>query len=368
MNRAALSHPASKENALPEEEEPPPLLDEKQSVLSYSRVKHFVRREDFRRVTAVYPFVTTAYYLSLAGRSADDPIMKQICPSLEELSGSEGMMEDPLAEESSSPVPGLVHRYPDRALLIVTNVCFMNCRHCTRKRLWKKHRFTRPLSEISRMIDYIAEHRQIRDVIISGGDPLTLPFGDLDVILERLHRLKHVDVIRIGTRAPVVKPDRITPWLTAILKRYDPIWINTQFNHPNEITPRSAAAVRMLREAGVVVNNQTVLLKGINDDAATMIRLCHGLLKIGVRPYYLFHCDPAAGVGHFRTSISQGIEIIEQMRGHTSGLAVPTYVVDAVRGGGKIPLQPDYLVGQCGNTVTLRNYCHERFEYADVLQ
>ncbi|MFH1577111.1 MAG: KamA family radical SAM protein [Candidatus Margulisiibacteriota bacterium] len=354
-----------KEKLLSQEEEPPPLFDEKDNSASYDCIKDFIGFKDFKKVTARYPFVTTAYYLSLAQNAPDDPIIKQLCPSIEELRSSVGETEDPLEEEIASPVPGLVHRYPDRALMIVTNVCFMNCRHCTRKRLWKKHRFTRTLSEIGKMIDYIKDNKQIRDVILSGGDPLTLPLGDLEIILERLRRIRHLEVIRIGTRAPVVFPQRITPWLAMILKRYRPLWLNTQFNHPHEITPQSAAAISLLQDSGVVVNNQSVLLKGVNDNAQTMTRLCHGLLKIGVRPYYLFHCDPVEGVGHFRTPISKGLEIIEQLRGHTSGLAVPTFVVDAVRGGGKIPLQPDYLVSKNNGVVILRNYKQECFVYSD---
>ncbi|MFH1683459.1 MAG: KamA family radical SAM protein [Candidatus Margulisiibacteriota bacterium] len=354
-----------KEKLLSQEEEPPPLFDEKDNSASYDCIKNFIGIKDFKKVTTLYPFVTTSYYLSLAQNAPDDPVIQQLCPSIEELKSSVGETEDPLEEEKTSPVPGLVHRYPDRALMIVTNVCFMNCRHCTRKRLWKKHRFTRSLSEIGKMIDYIKDNKQIRDVIISGGDPLTLSLGDLEIILERLRRVKHVEIIRIGSRAPVVYPKRITPWLTTIFKRYSPIWFNTQFNHPNEITPESAAAIKMLMEAGIVVNNQSVLLKGINDDPQTMMKLCRGLVKIGVRPYYLFHCDPVEGVGHFRTSISKGIEIIEHLRGHTSGLSVPTFVVDAVRGGGKIPLQPDYLMSNNNGMMILRNYKRECFVYSD---
>ena len=342
-----------------EEDDPSQILRE------YECVSRFLPVNDFQVVTDQYPFAATAYYLSLARPDRADPIMKQLCPSLQELIKSDVTSLDPLSEEAASPVPGLVHRYPDRALMILTNVCFMNCRHCTRKRLWKKGRHTYSLTAIEKMLTYISEHVEIRDVILSGGDPLTLSDDWLENILQRLRRIKHVEIIRLGSRAPVVYPLRITPKLVSVLKRYRPLWFNTQFNHFQEITEESARAISLILEAGIPVNNQTVLLRGINDDALVMKRLCHGLLKIGVRPYYLFHCDPVIGVEHFRTSISRGLKIIEQMRGHTSGLAVPVYVVDAVRGGGKIPLQPKYLLQHHDNSLVLRNYQGEHFIYED---
>ena len=320
---------------------------------------------EFEQVTTKYPFVVTPYYYSLAEKSADDPVFRQFCPSLDELKDIDGQMEDPLAEERDSPVPGLVHRYPDRVLMVITNVCFMNCRHCTRKRLWKEGRYHLKISDIRKMVVYIKNNPQVRDVIISGGDPLTFHEGVLNEILSMLRKIPHVEIIRIGSRAPVVNPSRITYELISVLRKHRPIWFNTQFNHINEITEQSTEAIQKILEAGIPVNNQAVLLRGINDSAEEIRRLCHGLLKIGVRPYYLFHCDPVQGTFHFRTSISKGIEIIERLRGHTSGLAVPVYVVDAINGGGKIPLQPQYLVNQEKDKMLLRNYKRERFFYND---
>ncbi|MFH1361516.1 MAG: KamA family radical SAM protein [bacterium] len=315
------------------------------------------------QVLELYPFAATDYYLALA-KADNDPIMRQLTPSMEELADYSGLKEDPLAEEELSPVPGLVHRYPDRVLMIVTNICFMNCRHCTRKRLWKHGRRAASLSDLERMVEYIKEHAEIRDVIVSGGDPLTLSDGLLDNILKQVRQIPHVEIIRLGTRAPVVFPARITTKLVSLLKRYRPIWLNVQFNHVQEVTEDAKNAILRILEAGIPVNNQTVLLKGINDTVFEMKQLCQALLKIGVRPYYLFHCDPVAGVGHFRTSISKGLEIIAGMRGHTSGLAVPTYVVDAIGGGGKIPLQPDYCLRQ-GDDFILSNYQGRSFRYKE---
>ncbi len=351
-----------------QEEEPPPSLGSSHQTLSdYKYVRYLIEQPDFETVTERYPFVTTSYYLSLAKPSPDNPIMKQLCPSLKELEQDHNQSKDPLDEEGDSPVPGLVHRYPDRVLLILTNRCYMNCRHCTRKRIWKDCRYDiRSQKELNLILDYLENHQEVRDVIISGGDPLTLSDEFLDNLLANLRQIPHLEIIRIGTRAPVVFPMRITAKLVRILKKHRPIWLNTQFNHIQEITSESAQAVQRIMEAGIPVNNQTVLLKGINDSAEAMTQLCHGLLKLGVRPYYLFLCDPVAGVSHVRTSISKGIEVIEKMRGHTSGLAVPNFVVDAVRGGGKIPLQPKYLLHSNGdNSVLLRNYKGERFVYYD---
>ncbi|MBU0686738.1 MAG: KamA family radical SAM protein [Candidatus Margulisbacteria bacterium] len=345
------------------EEEPPPLILRETTYTQYDKIKDLITFDDYQKVTAKYPFETTSYYLSLAENSPDDPVMKQLCPSVEELTDLDAEMDDPLEEAKSSPVPGLVHRYPDRVLLILTNVCFMNCRHCTRKRLWKMGRHSYSLQEIYHMIDYIKDHPEIRDVIISGGDPLTLSNEHLDEVLANLRAIPHVEIIRIGTRAPVVSPWRISYELLQVLKKYRPIWINTQFNHAKEITLHSTDAVQRIIESGIPVNNQSVLLKGINDNVATMTKLCHGLLKIGVRPYYLYHCDMVSGTSHFRAPIAKGIEIIEGMRGHTSGLAVPTFVVDAVRGGGKIPLQPNYLLSMDGSLITMRNHKHQSFIY-----
>ncbi len=331
----------------------------------YEFIEDFISYPDFLAVTKKYPFFSTKYYLSLAKYDYSDPILRQLCPSIEELHENEGALDDPLAEERDSPVPGIVHRYADRVLMLTTNVCFMNCRHCTRKRLWKYGRFVYRPEEIQAMINYIQQNPQIRDVILSGGDPLTLSNDMLDDILGRLRAIKHIEVIRIGTRAPVVFPQRIDDGLVKVLKKHRPLWLNTQFNHENEITDQSSSAISRLLEAGALVNNQSVLLKDINDNVEAISALCRKLLTIGVRPYYLFHCDPSSGTLHFRTSISSGIEIIEKMRGKTSGLAIPTYVVDAVNGGGKIPLQPNYLVFRQEGKVVLRNYKWQQFEYME---
>lgn len=363
MKKAVKAAPGSKENAQSEEEEPPPIHVKKQISADHDKIRSLLSSEQFEAITEKYPFVSTQYYLSLAEPTFDDPIMRQLCPSPEELIDSDEVAEDPLAEEESSPVPGLVHRYPDRVLMVLTNACFMNCRHCTRKRLWQQGRYTHNLTAIDKMVEYISQRPGIRDIIISGGDPLTLSNELLDEVLGKLAAIEHVEMIRIGTRAPVVAPWRIAHGLLQVLKKHRPIWLNTQFNHEKELTLHSADAVQRILETGIPVNNQSVLLKGINDSVRAMTNLCQGLLRIGVRPYYLFHCDPVSGTSHFRTSITKGLEIIEGMRGHTSGLAIPTYVVDAVNGGGKIPLQPDYLKSVENGVVTLRNYKQEIFKY-----
>lgn len=331
----------------------------------YEFIEDFISYPDFLAVTKKYPFFSTKYYLSLATYDYADPILRQLCPSIEELREDENVLEDPLAEEKDSPVPGIVHRYSDRVLMLTTNVCFMNCRHCTRKRLWKAGRFVYKEQEIKAMVDYIQKNPQIKDVVLSGGDPLTLSNAMLDEILGRLRAVQHVEIIRIGTRAPVVYPQRIDEGLIKVLKKYRPIWLNTQFNHENEITDQSTFAINCILEAGIPVNNQSVLLKGVNDNVEAITNLCRRLLTIGVRPYYLFHCDPASGTAHFRTSISKGIEIIEKMRGRVSGLAIPNFVVDAINGGGKIPLQPNYLVFRQEDKIVLRNYKWQQFEYSD---
>ena len=363
MNIAALTQKVKSGEAL---EEPPPHGCESTVLSQYKYIKDLIAPKDFLTVNQKYPFVVTPYYLSIAQNSLDDPVMKQLCPTLNEIFDFDNILDDPLAEEHDSPVPGLVHRYPDRVLMVVTNVCFMNCRHCTRKRLWKQGGYVCNQAEIGKMLEYINRHGEVRDVIISGGDPFTLTDDGLEDILCCLRSIPHVEIIRVGTRAPVVNPARITPKLCSMLKKYRPLWINTQFNHAHEITAASGQAINNILEAGIPVNNQSVLLRGINDTPPAMLNLCQGLLKIGVRPYYLFHCDPVKGTAHFRTSISRGVEIIEAMRGFTSGLAIPTYVVDAVDGGGKIPVGPDYVVKKSAEKITLKNYAGRQFEYRDT--
>jgi lysine 2,3-aminomutase len=317
-----------------------------------------------RLVTAKYPLSITPYYLCLIDPSdPGDPIRRQAIPAFEEIALAEMGVEDPLGEAEDSPVPGLVHRYPDRVLMVLTNLCPMLCRHCTRKREWQHGVWVRTTGEIEAMLDYIRNNKIIRDVIISGGDPLTLSTSRLEDVISRLRQIEHVEIIRIGTRFPVVLPQRIDDELCVMLSRYGPIWLNTQFNHPHEITPESAAACDRLLRSGVPVSNQSVLLRGVNDSVETQIKLCHKLLKIKVRPYYLFQCDEVQGTEHLRTPVEAGIEIIEGMRGHTSGLAVPTFVVDLPQGGGKVSLQPNYMVSQTEKGLVLRNYQGRLFHY-----
>jgi len=319
---------------------------------------------DIRRVAADYPFSITPYYLSLIDlNNPDDPVRKQCVPAEEELTIYYSSQDDPLDEEKDSPVPGLVHRYPDRVLVTLTNMCPVYCRHCTRKREWRRGKWMRSRDELEAIYDYIRISAGVKDVILSGGDPLMLSNERLDEILKRIRNIPHVEIIRIGTRCPVVLPKRIDDGLTDVLRRYRPIWVNTHFNHPNEITEESKKACDRLVSAGIPVNNQSVLLKGINDNLDTMIRLCRRLLTIGVRPYYLFQCDPVNGTGHLRTSVDKGVEIVKGMRGFISGLAVPTFVVDGLEGQGKVPLQANYLAGREDGHLLLKSYKGEVFRY-----
>ena len=315
-------------------------------------------------VTMCYPLSITPHYLSLINpNDPDDPIRKQAVPSILEMSVDAMGMEDPLEEKGHSVVPGLVHRYPDRALMVLTNVCPMLCRHCTRKREWRSGGWMRTPAEIEAMLDYIRQHQAIRDVIISGGDPLTLSTSNLEEVISRVRQIKHVEIIRIGSRFPVVLPQRIDEELCAMLSKYGPIWFNTHFNHVREITPEAIAACDRLVRSGVLVNNQSVLLRGVNDSVAAQMQLCHGLLRAKVRPYYLFQCDEVLGTEHLRTPVEVGLKIIEGMRGHTSGLAIPTFVVDLPHGGGKVPLQPSYVLSQTSEELILRNYEGRLFNF-----
>jgi len=314
-------------------------------------------KTQLKRVIATYPLSVTPYYLSLINvYDSEDPIRKQAVPCFEEIALATVGFEDPLGEIRDSVVPGLVHRYPDRVLMVLTDICPMFCRHCTRKREWHKGGWVRTTAEIKNMLDYIRKHKNLRDVILSGGDPLTLSTRRLEEVISKLRQIDHVEIIRIGTRFPVVLPQRIDNELCDMLSKYSPIWLNTQFNHPKEITSEAAAACDRLLRAGVPVNNQSVLLRGINDDVQTQLKLCNGLLKIKVRPYYLFQCDEVRGTEHLRTPVETGIKIIDGMRGRTSGLAIPTFVVDLPDGGGKVPLQPNYVLTQTKQELVLRNY------------
>jgi len=319
-----------------------------------------------RLVTIRYPLSVTPHYLSLLNPDdPDDPIRKQAVPSPLEMTMASRGTEDPLNERKDTVVPGLVHRYPDRALMVLTDICPVLCRHCTRKREWRNGSWVRSLAEVEAMLDYISQHKAIRDVIISGGDPLTLSTRRLDDFIGRIRDIKHVEFIRIGTRYPVVLPQRIDDELCSMLAKYGPIWLNTHFNHVREITPEAAEACDRLLRSGIPVNNQSVLLRGVNDSVEAQTALCHGLLKIKVRPYYLFQCDEVQGTEHLRTPVEAGIKIIEGMRGHTSGLAVPTFVIDLPQGGGKVPLQPNYVLAQTEGELVLRNYEGRIFRYRD---
>lgn len=299
----------------------------------------------------------TPYYISLIDPNDPfDPIRRQAIPSNLELHKSCADLEDPLHEDADSPVPGLTHRYPDRVLLLVTDQCSMYCRHCTRRRFAGQNDTALPLSQIDKAIEYIAKTPQVRDVLLSGGDALLISDEKLEYIISKLRAIPHVEIIRIGSRVPVVLPQRVTDDLVNMLKKYHPIWLNTHFNHPNEVTPETKAACEKLANAGVPLGNQSVLLKGVNDCVHVMRDLVHDLVKIRVRPYYIYQCDLSMGLEHFRTPVSKGIEIIEGLRGHTSGYCVPTFVVDAPGGGGKTPVMPNYVISQSANKVILRNF------------
>ncbi|MFL5329064.1 MAG: KamA family radical SAM protein [Gemmataceae bacterium] len=309
---------------------------------------------------AEYKLAIPPYFFSLIDPTdPNDPIrLQSVTSPLEAQNPSGYELEDPLDEEKDMPVPGLTHRYPDRALVVTTHVCTMYCRFCTRKRTTMVRDGWDAINRNDeRMIEYVRDHPEIRDVIVSGGDPLTLPPAKLKFFLDGFAAIPHVDVIRIGTRVPVTLPQKLfDESLIEMLASAGKVWIQTHFNHPREITPEAARACKALLCAGMPINNHTVLLKGVNDDLETMRALMRGLLRIKVRPYYIFHCDPVIGAGHFRTSVWKGLEIMEGLRGHMSGLAVPTYVVDSPHGGGKIPLMPNYLVSASDDAVVLRNY------------
>ena len=299
----------------------------------------------------------TPYYLSLIDNNdPNSPIRKQAVPSINELHKSEADLDDPLHEDSDSPVPGLTHRYPDRVLFLITDMCSMYCRHCTRRRFAGQHDAAVPMERIDKCIDYIARTPQVRDVLLSGGDALLVSDSTLEYIIQKLRAIPHVEIIRIGTRTPVVMPQRITPELVNMLKKYHPIWLNTHFNHSDEVTEESRQACARLADAGIPLGNQSVLLRGVNDCPHIMKELVHNLVKMRVRPYYIYQCDLSTGIEHFRTPVSKGIEIIENLRGHTSGYAVPTFVVDAPGGGGKIPVAPNYVISESPKRVILRNY------------
>ncbi|PLX81177.1 MAG: lysine 2,3-aminomutase [Desulfuromonas sp.] len=305
-----------------------------------------------------FPLSITPYYLSLIDVEdfRNDPVFLQSFPMPEELEIGKKDMSDPLAEDKDSPAPGITHRYPDRVLFHISNVCSMYCRHCTRKRKVGDVDSIPAKEQIEQGLDYIRKNPVVRDVLLSGGDPLMLSDDYLDWVLTELRKIEHVQIVRIGTRMPVVLPYRITEDLINMLKKHHPVWINTHFNHPRELTASSREALRLLADAGIPLGNQSVLLAGINDCQRIMKSLVHKLVENRVRPYYLYQCDLSEGLSHFRTPVGKGVEIMEGLIGHTSGFAVPTYVIDAPGGGGKIPLNPNYLISLSTNKVVLRNY------------
>ncbi|WP_048122218.1 lysine 2,3-aminomutase [Methanosarcina barkeri] len=316
-------------------------------------------KEDIKKALEVFPMAISPYYASLIDpEDPNCPIRMQAVPSSAELKKSSWELEDPLCEDKDSPSEEscITHRYPDRVLFLISNRCGMYCRHCTRKRRVGNREYDYSEKAIREGLEYIRERSEIRDVLLSGGDALLVSDERLDWLLGELFDIPHVEIVRLGSRVPVTLPQRITPELCEILEKYPSVWLNTHFNHPKEITPEAKKAMRMLAKAGVPLGNQSVLLRGVNDCPMIIKKLCHELLKIKTRPYYLYQCDLSFGLEHFRTSVSRGIEIIEMLRGHTSGLAVPTFVIDAPGGGGKIPVGPNYLISSSDTGVVLRNY------------
>jgi len=322
--------------------------------------EHFPELELLRQAAENFEFRISPAMVDLI-KSPDDPIWRQYVPSVQELEVHDGIV-DSLAEDEHSPVPNITHRYPDRALFLVSPVCASYCRFCTRRRKVGDPEKI-PMSQLESAFQYLEQHTEIRDVIMSGGDPLLLSDRRIDDILRRLRSIPHLEVIRIGSRVPCHLPERITPELCAILKKYHPFYINTHFNHPDELTPAAVKGLGMLADAGIPLGCQTVLLKGVNDDAAVMKKLMQKLLTARVRPYYIYMCDQVAGAEHFRTTVEKGLEIVKALRGWTSGLAVPHFVIDAPGGGGKIPLLPEYVVKITDKEVVLRNYTGKRFKY-----
>lgn len=314
------------------------------------------------------PFAITPYYASLLNaKDASQPIRRTVVMTRDENFLAPGEAVDPLGEEEDSPVPGIVHRYPDRVLFLTTGFCSVYCRYCTRSRMvgvpGGEAQYN--IQQWGKAIEYIKSHTEIRDVLLSGGDPLTLADERLEWLLSNLRAIPHVEFIRIGTKVPVVLPQRITPKLVQMMRKYHPVWMSIHFTHPDEITPEVSDAVQRLADAGIPLGSQTVLLKGINDSVEVMKKLFHELLKNRVKPYYMYQCDPVAGTSHFRTSVSKGIEIIAGLRGHTTGYAIPNYVIDAPGGGGKIPILPEYVQGRENGNLILKNFEGKLFSYPD---
>lgn len=320
--------------------------------------------------TGNLPIAITPYYMSLISRDdPDQPLRKTHIPVGGEFVTIRGEEPDPLGEDHDTATPGLVHRYPDRVLFLTTGFCSTYCRYCTRSRMVGETNgeYSFSVSQWEKAAQYIEAHPEIRDCLLSGGDPLSIGDDKLEWLLNRLRSIKHLEFIRIGTKIPVVMPQRITKNLTRILKKYHPLWMSIHFTHPDELTPETIEACTRLADAGIPLGSQTVLLKGINDDINVMKPLMHGLLKARVKPYYLYQCDPVSGSAHFRTPVEKGVELIRQLRGHTTGYAVPQFVVDAPGGGGKIPLLPDYVLGRDGDDLLLTNFEGGTYRYPDPL-
>ena len=337
-------------------------LEELESVLDLSASE----RAGIAQGGSMLPVGITPYYMSLL--SSDDPsqaLRRTVVPSMNEFVRTEGEADDPLGEDTHSPVPGLVHRYPDRVLLLALDYCTTYCRYCTRSRVVGHGEINASNKRLEAAFDYIRRTPSIRDVLLSGGDPLSLKDDKLDWILTKLREIPHVEFIRIGTKMPAVLPQRITPELIAMLRKHHPVWMSVHFLHPDECTAESYQACARLADAGIPLGAQAVLLKGVNDDIDVLRDLTHRLLLMRVRPYYLYQCDPISGSAHFRTSIEKGIELVRGLRGHTTGYGVWTYVVDAPGGGGKIPLQHQYMVGRDGDDIILENFANEQYRYPD---
>ena len=334
----------------------------KNRITNLAELKKYITLTDeeekgIEKCLSAFRMAVTPYYLSLIDlNDPDDPIRKQAIPSVDELYFAPEESADSLHEDTDSPVKGLTHRYPDRVLFLITDRCAAYCRHCTRRRMVGQTDNAMPKAQLDACIEYIRNHPEVRDVLVSGGDVFTQSDETLEYVISQLRAIDHVEIIRLGTRTPVVMPQRITQNLCDMLKKYHPIWVNVHFNHPNEITPDAAAACARLADAGIPLGNQSVLLAGVNDCVHVMRKLVNDLVKIRVRPYYIYACDLSLGLSHFRTPVSKGIEIIEGLRGHTSGFCVPTFVVDAPGGGGKVPVMPNYVLSQTPRKVILRNF------------
>lgn len=328
-------------------------LDELKKYISLTEEEE----EGVRKSLETLRMAITPYYLTLIDtENPDCPVRKQAIPMGAEVHKADADLLDPLHEDEDSPVPGLTHRYPDRVLFLITDMCAMYCRHCTRRRFAGQSDASTPDDNIEKAIEYIAKTPQVRDVVLSGGDALLVGDEKLEYIIKKLRAIPHVEIIRLGSRTPVVLPQRITEDLVNMLKKYHPVWVNTHYNHSQEMTPEAEIALARLADAGVPLGNQSVLLRGVNDCVHVMKNLVHKLVKNRVRPYYIYQCDLSMGLEHFRTPVSKGIEIIENLRGHTSGFAVPTFVVDAPGGGGKTPVMPQYVISQSPGKVVLRNF------------